>query len=101
MKMEVVNVTTERNERQKLAAQIRAARATRTFRSYFKDTGWLNADAWYIATMKSVELAEKCCAHGCDQNAVRRIAVNIWGTVTEADVCLDHADRHGMWIDRL
>jgi hypothetical protein len=43
----------------------------------------------------------KACMHeGCDQMRSRRIAVNIWGTVCEADVCDQHSERyHGKMVE--
>jgi hypothetical protein len=34
-----------------------------------------------------------------DSPAVARISVNVWGTVVERDVCLEHADRDGARAD--
>jgi hypothetical protein len=92
---------TPRTERQKTAAVLRATRAVSVFDSYCKESKMVRFKAWRVTTFKFVELCETCCARSCTKPAVKRIAINVWGSVTEADVCEDHADRHGKWVDDL
>ena len=92
---------TLRSERQITAAIIRATKATAVFESYCKSSKKVEFKAWVVYTMKYVELCETCCKRGCERAATKRIAINVHGTVSEADVCDEHADRHGKWIDDL
>ena len=42
-------------------------------------------------------LTKPCMVEGCDELCVRRILINIWGTVYEFDACGPHAEEyHGL-----
>jgi hypothetical protein len=92
---------TIRTDREQLAARIRAARATKTFRSYYKPSQNLNANCHTFHTFKQKEILEVCNCRSCKEPAVKRIAVNVWGSVCEADVCEKHAELNGKWVDSI
>jgi hypothetical protein len=95
-----------RTQRQHAAAAIRAQRATRVLKlvqslSEFGHSHHRGPDCWATYTKKTVLPVGRCDKVGCEQPATQRIAINCHGVVYECDVCVQHADRHGKWVDSL
>lgn len=83
------------------AAKIRGCRITKTLRHYSRydrDHRSIDANCWQWYLKKDTELSSKCEHSNCEGHAVKRIWVNIWGSLYEVDACEEHAKLNGYWM---
>ena len=54
----------------------------------------------FFSLTDPVKIGKSFCMHECyNELVVKRILVNCWGSVSEADVCADHTEWHGRNCD--
>lgn len=75
--------------------QMEAAHKALMFKFYPKARGTWAFRGWGTSVAPTVSPSGVCCSTGCKRPAVRRVRINVWGTLCERDVCV----RHCRWSD--